>query len=71
MKRTTSVLGILLFFALVSPAVASESFVLNIPVRGNANQETGEVRIALGLNAAPAGAQLVENGNTSFKHGRR
>src|SRR5258708_3785672 len=69
MKRATSVLGTLLFFALVSPAVASESFILNIPVRGNANQETGEVRIALGLNAAPAGAQLVVNGNTTVNLG--
>src|SRR5258707_11093806 len=58
MKRTTPILGALVCFALVQPAVASESFILNIPVRGNANQETGEVRIALGFNAAPADAQL-------------
>src|SRR5260370_20991903 len=69
MKRTTSVLGTLLFFALVPTAVASESFILNIPIRGNANQETGEGRIALGLNAAPAGAQLVVNGNTTVNLG--
>src|SRR5258708_39454981 len=65
MKRATSVLGTLLFFALVSPAVASESFILNIPVRGNANQETGEGRLALGPNPSPAAAQLGANGHTT------
>src|SRR5258708_5506545 len=69
MKRATSVLGTLLCSAPVPPAVARESFILNIPIRGNANQETGEVRIALGLNAAPAGAQLVVNGNTTVNLG--
>src|ERR1700686_1268012 len=69
MKRTARILRLLLCLALVSPAVASESFILNIPIRGNANQETGEVRIALGLNAAPAGAQLVVNGNTTLNLG--
>jgi hypothetical protein len=69
MKRTIVILGSVLCFALVSRAVASESFTLNIPIRGNANQETGEVRIALGLNAPPAGAQLVVNGNTTLNLG--
>jgi hypothetical protein len=69
MKRRTVVLGSLLCLALVPPAVASESFILNIPVRGNANQETGEVRIALGLSAPPGGAQLVVNGNTTLNLG--
>jgi hypothetical protein len=69
MKRTAAVLGALGCFALVSPIVASESFTLNIPIRGNASQETGEVRIALGLSAAPAGSQLVVNGSTTMNLG--
>ncbi len=69
MKRTTAIPGMLICFALASPVLASESFTLDIPVRGNASQETGEVRIALGLNAAPAGAQLVVNGNTTLNLG--
>jgi von Willebrand factor type A domain len=69
MKRATPFLGAILCLAVVTPAVASESFILNIPVRGIPNQETGEVRIALGLSAAPAGAQLVVNGNTTLNLG--
>jgi hypothetical protein len=69
MKRATALLGTIFCLAMVVPAVASESFILNIPVRGNANQETGEVRISLGLSAAPAGAQLVVNGNTTLNLG--
>src|SRR6202011_3403418 len=41
-----------------------------IPLRFNAQQETGEVRITLTLNAAPAGAQLVVNGNTTLNLGQ-
>src|SRR5438034_9554516 len=48
---------------------ASESFTLNIPQRMDATQETGEVRILLGLSAAPAGAQLVVNGATTLSLG--
>src|SRR6266849_10970321 len=69
MKRTIVVLGAVFCWAFVSQVVASESFTLNVPIRGNANQETGEVRVALGLNAAPAGAQLVVNGNTTLNLG--
>jgi hypothetical protein len=47
-----------------SPAAASEAWILNIPVRGNANQESGMVRATLELDAAPAGSQLVVNGTT-------
>ncbi|MFL6246703.1 MAG: outer membrane beta-barrel protein [Thermoanaerobaculia bacterium] len=50
-------------------AMASESFVLNIPVRFNANQETAEVRITLTLDAPPAGAQLVVNGTATVNLG--
>jgi opacity protein-like surface antigen len=62
---------ILFFLALAisSAAQASESFTLNVPVRFNANQETGEVRVTLGLNASPAGAQLVVNGSTTLNLG--
>lgn len=66
MKRTTA---ILLSLAFSLPAAASESFLLNIPLRFNAQQETGEVRIVLGLNAAPAGSQLVVNGSTTLNLG--
>lgn len=63
MKRIV-IPGILLGLAIASatPARADESFVLNIPQRGDATQEIGEVRILLGLSAAPGGAQLVVNG---------
>jgi len=66
MKRTKAIL-LSLTFAL--PAAASESFLLNIPLRFNAQQETGEVRIVLGLDAAPAGSQLVVNGSTTLNLG--
>lgn len=39
----------------------SASWILDIPVRGIANQETGKVRLVMGLNAAPAGSQLVKD----------
>jgi hypothetical protein len=73
MKRTTAALVTVLCIAFAFssvPAFASESFTLNIPVRFNAQQETGEVRITLTLNAAPAGAQLVVNGNTTLNLGQ-
>ncbi len=43
---------------------ASEAFLLQIPKRGIADQEIGEVRITLGLDLPPAGAQLVVAGTT-------
>jgi hypothetical protein len=72
MKRTTAAVVMFLcaVFALQSvPASASESFTLNIPLRFNPQQETGEVRITLTLNAAPAGSQLVVNGNVTLNLG--
>lgn len=66
MKRTTAILFTL---ALAIPLAASESFLLNIPLRFNAQQETGEVRIVLGLAAAPASSQLVVNGSTTLNLG--
>jgi hypothetical protein len=56
-------------FALALPLFASESFTLNIPLRFNASQETGEVRITLALSAAPAGAQLVVDNSTTLNLG--
>jgi len=50
-------------------AFASESWILDVPLRGIANQETGEVRMLMDLNAAPAGAQLVVNGTTTINLG--
>jgi von Willebrand factor type A domain len=61
--------ALLLALVLALPAAASESFTLNIPKRFNANQEIGEVRIRLGLNAAPAGAQLVVGGSATLSLG--
>ena len=54
----------LIVFSLALPAAASEAWVLNIPVRGIANQETGMVRFTLELDSPPAGSQLVVNGTT-------
>jgi hypothetical protein len=57
-------------FALLSVrAQADESFTLSIPQRFDASQEIGEVRIVLGLSAAPAGAQLVVAGATTINLG--
>lgn len=72
MKRTAAVFRTILSLAFVlSPAFAfaSESFTLNIPQRFDASQETGEVRILLGLSVAPAGSQLVVNGTTTLNLG--
>ncbi|MBV8547714.1 MAG: hypothetical protein JO088_23475, partial [Acidobacteria bacterium] len=69
MKRTTAAVGMFLCAVFVLPAIASESFTLNIPVRGNPQQETGEVRITLTLNASPAGSQLVVNGTATLNLG--
>src|SRR5690349_178742 len=68
MNRTAVFLGILLSFAV--SARATESFTLNVPQRFNANQETGEVRITLALDAAPTGAQLVVDGSTTISLGQ-
>jgi hypothetical protein len=67
MKRPIVALSVLFALAAAlqpSTAAASEAWVLNIPVRGNANQESGMVRATLELNAAPAGAQLVVGSTT-------
>jgi hypothetical protein len=72
MKRSLVTLGILFSLTLAlfpAAAFASEAFILNIPLRFNANQETGEVRFALDLSAPPAGSQLVVNGNITLSLG--
>src|SRR4051812_1562586 len=69
MKRTTAGLFAVLCLFAVS-VFASESFTLDIPTRGNPQQETGEVRLTLTLNAAPAGSQLVVNGNVTLDLGQ-
>lgn len=66
MKRIASAL----FVSLIAvTAFASESWILDVPLRGIANQETGEVRMLMDLSAAPAGAQLVVNGTTTINLG--
>lgn len=52
----------LLSLACSASAFASEAFVLQIPKRNVPNQEIGEVRITLGLDLPPAGAQLSVDG---------
>ena len=67
MKRALVALAAFVALAsalLPSTASASEAWVLNIPVRGNANQETGMVRATLELSAPPAGSQLVVGSTT-------
>jgi hypothetical protein len=66
MKR---IIATLLLSLIALPIMASEAFTLSIPTRGNPQQETGEVRVTLTLNAAPAGAQLVVNGSTTVNLG--
>ena len=66
MKR---ILQVLLVCLIPLPALASESFILDIPLRFNVQQETGEAKVLLELNAAPAGSQLVVNGSTTLNLG--
>lgn len=66
MKRICVLLGLVLWSSL---AFADEAFLLNIPLRFNPQQETGEVRARLLLDSAPGGAQLVVNGTTTLNVG--
>ncbi|HEV2720083.1 MAG TPA: vWA domain-containing protein [Thermoanaerobaculia bacterium] len=59
----------LLFLLIAVSAVADESWLLDIPVRGIPDQETGQVRLVMGLSAAPSGAQLIVNGTTTLNLG--
>ncbi|HEV7764152.1 MAG TPA: vWA domain-containing protein [Thermoanaerobaculia bacterium] len=61
MKRS---LVLLISLAFAVSVFADEAFILNIPLRFNVQQETGEVRVVLSLNAPPAGSQLIVNGTT-------
>ncbi len=69
MNRAMVALAVLFAAALPSTAAASEAWILNIPVRGIANQESGMVRATLELDSAPAGSQLVVNGGTTLNLG--
>ena len=72
MKRTTAALATVFCVALAlqtAPVAASESFTLDIPTRGNPQQETGKVFLTLSLSAPSAGAQLVVNGNVTLNLG--
>lgn len=72
MKRTTAALVTVFCVALAfqsAPAAASESFTLDIPTRGNPQQETGKVFLTLSLSAPSAGAELVVNGSTTLNLG--
>lgn len=70
MKRALSLLSVVLFFAVALPLLADEAWLLDIPLRGNSQQETGEVRIILGLSASPNGSQIVINGSTTVGLGQ-
>jgi hypothetical protein len=70
MKRTLSLLPVVLSLTLAAPLLADEAWLLDIPVRGNSQQETGEVRIVLELSAAPNGSQIVINGSTTLTLGQ-
>ena len=67
MKRIHGLLGVLFLWA--GAAFAREAFVLNIPLRVNPQQETGEVRARLFLDVAPGASQLVVNGATTLNIG--
>ena len=72
MKRPIVALSVLFALAAAlqpSLAAASEAWILNIPVRGIPNQESGMVRATLELDSAPAGSQLVVNGSTTLNLG--
>ena len=67
MKRAT--LPVFFCLMLAARAIASESFLLQIPKRNVFNQEIGEVRINLGLDLPAEGAQLVINDATTISLG--
>ncbi|HEX7191962.1 MAG TPA: vWA domain-containing protein [Thermoanaerobaculia bacterium] len=70
MKRTFSLFPVVLSLVLAAPLIADEAWLLDIPVRGNAQQETGEVRIVLDLSANPNGSQMLINGSTTLTLGQ-
>jgi len=61
---------LLVCLCLALGAGASESFLLNIPLREDLSRLTGEVRVTLTLDAPPAGAQLVVNETTTIALGQ-
>src|SRR3954451_14876418 len=66
MKR---ILLVVLVCLLPLSAWASESFILDIPLRFNTQQETGDAKVLLELSAAPTGSQLVVNNGTTLNLG--
>jgi hypothetical protein len=68
MKRLAVLSTIL--FCLASSAAATESFTLSIPQGEDFMRQIGEVRITLGLSAAPAGSQLVIGGTATINLGQ-
>jgi von Willebrand factor type A domain len=70
MKRALGILFLLTVALLPATLFADEAFILNIPFRGDAQQEIGEVRMTLGLSAPPGVAQLVVNGNVTVNLGQ-
>ena len=61
---------ILLILCLAVEAAASESFLLNIPLREDPSRLTAEVRVTLNLSAAPNAAQLVIGETTTINLGQ-
>jgi hypothetical protein len=65
MKRIAAALCVF-FLSFAVSAFASESWLLDIPLRGIQNDETGKVRLLMDLDSPPAGSQLVVNGTTTL-----
>jgi len=70
MKRMLSLFPVVLSLVVAIPLIADEAWLLDIPIRGNAQQETGEVRMILDLSASPNGSQIVINGSTTLTLGQ-
>ncbi|HEY4639966.1 MAG TPA: vWA domain-containing protein [Thermoanaerobaculia bacterium] len=66
MKR---ILLVVLVCLLPLSALGSEAFILDIPLRFNTQQETGDAKVLLELSAAPTGSQLVVNNGTTLNLG--
>jgi hypothetical protein len=71
MKRTTAavVVSLCAVFAAVDARKREREFHAQHSAARRPQQETGEVRITLTLNAAPAGSQLVVKGNVTLNLG--
>ncbi|HEV8433866.1 MAG TPA: vWA domain-containing protein [Thermoanaerobaculia bacterium] len=65
-----SLFPVVLSLVVAVPLFADEAWLLDIPIRGNAQQETGEVRMIFDLSASPNGSQVVINGSTTLTLGQ-